>query len=75
MNPSILAALRAARFTRLPQWLRDDRGDLSTYIAHGILALAAIGMTGVVLFSFHALGDKLQQIVETLTNMPIVTGQ
>jgi len=37
--------------------LSDDRGDLSAYLAQGVLALAAISLTGVVLTVFTVVGE------------------
>jgi hypothetical protein len=54
--------------------LREDRGDLSTYLAQGILALAAISLTGVVIYVFGAVGSHLKDIVNTWLAIPINTG-
>lgn len=43
---------------RLAALLHDERGDLSTYLAQGILALAALSLTGVVMFAFTGAGQK-----------------
>ena len=37
----------------------DERGDLSTYLAQGILALAALSLTGVVMVAFTGAGTKV----------------
>jgi hypothetical protein len=67
--PSLLARWQLA--TRL---LRGQRGDLSTYIAQGIMALAAISLTGVILFAFTAVGTHIKDIVTAWLNVPITTG-
>jgi hypothetical protein len=54
--------------------LCDERGDLSTYLAQGILALAAISVTGVVIYVFGAVGSRLKDIVDTWLAVPINTG-
>jgi hypothetical protein len=59
---------------RMRGLVRDERGDLSSYLAQGILALAALSLTGVVLFSFSEVGQKLKDIVQTWINQPISTG-
>lgn len=38
--------------------LHDERGDLSTYLVQGILALAALSLTGVVMVTFTGAGQK-----------------
>ncbi|MHB1505569.1 MAG: hypothetical protein ACYCOS_08195 [Sulfobacillus sp.] len=55
--------------------LCGQRGDLSTYIAQGIMALAAISLTGVILFAFTAVGAHIRDIVTAWLNVPITTGQ
>jgi hypothetical protein len=62
MPPSLLAPLK------------DERGDLSAYLAQGILALAAISLTGVVIYVFGAVGSRLKDIVQTWLSIPINTG-
>lgn len=54
--------------------LRRQNGDLSTYIAQGVMALAAISLTGVVLVVFGAVGSHLQSIINAWINVPISTG-
>lgn len=54
--------------------LGGQRGDLSTYIAQGIMALAAISLTGVILFAFTAVGAHIRDIVTAWLNVPITTG-
>lgn len=61
--------------SRLAVFFHDERGDLSTYLAQGIMALAAISLTGVVLFAFGAVGSRLKEIVDAWINIPISTGQ
>jgi hypothetical protein len=55
--------------------LRNQRGDLSTYLAQGILALAALSVAGIVLTTFGAVGSHLKDIVDTWVNIPVSTGQ
>lgn len=59
----------------LPQRVRamahDERGDLSAYLAQGILALATLSLAGVMFVAFGAVGDKLKSIVDTWVNTPI----
>ncbi len=43
---------------KLAVLLKDERGDLSTYLAQGILALAALSLTGVVMVAFTGTGSK-----------------
>jgi len=38
--------------------LKDERGDLPTYLAQGILALAALSLTGAVMVAFTGAGSK-----------------
>lgn len=59
---------------RFLSWLADDRGDLSAYLAQGVLALAAVSLTGVVLAVFSSVGAHLQAIVSSWLNVPISTG-
>jgi hypothetical protein len=59
---------------RLTDPLADDRGDLSAYLAQGVLALAAVSLTGVVLAVFSSVGTHLGDIVNTWLNVPISTG-
>lgn len=54
---------------------RSQRGDLSTYIAQGIMALAAVSLTGVILFAFSAVGAHIRDIITAWLNVPITTGQ
>lgn len=54
---------------------RSQRGDLSTYIAQGIMALAAVSLTGVILFAFAAVGAHIRDIITAWLNVPITTGQ
>ncbi|MDA8346384.1 MAG: hypothetical protein M0Z66_13015 [Thermaerobacter sp.] len=51
--------------------LHDERGDLSTYLAQGILALAALSLTGAVMFAFSGAGQKLGEIVNQWLTVPI----
>jgi hypothetical protein len=53
--------------------LTDDRGDLSAYLAQGVLALAAVSLTGVVLTVFSSVGTHLSDIVNQWISVPIVT--
>jgi len=53
----------------------DERGDLSAYLAQGILALAALSLTGVVLAAFGDVGSHLKEIIDAWINVPISTGQ
>ncbi len=57
------------RLGRLWHAMGDTRGDLSSYLAQGVLAVAAISIAGVVFVAFQGVGTKLQDIVNTLTNM------
>lgn len=68
-----LARLKAAQGQALAR-LRDDRGDLSAYLAQGVLALAAVSLTGVVLGVFSTVGTHLKDIVNSWLNVPITTG-
>ncbi|MDA8346390.1 MAG: hypothetical protein M0Z66_13045 [Thermaerobacter sp.] len=43
---------------KLAAMLHDERGVLSTYLAKGILALAALSLTGAVMFAFSGAGQK-----------------
>jgi len=43
---------------KLAALLKDERGDLSSYLAQGILALAALSLTGVVMIAFTGAGSK-----------------
>jgi len=61
-------------FRTARQILRAQRGDLSTYIAQGVMALAAISLTGVVLVVFGAVGSHLQSIINAWINVPVSTG-
>lgn len=65
----------AALALKVRSLMADDEGDLSTYIAQGIMALAAISLTGVVLFAFGAVGTRLKEIVDAWITIPISTGQ
>lgn len=56
---------------RLAALLHDERGDLSTYLAQGILALAALSLTGVVMVAFTGAGQKLGEIVNQWLTVPI----
>lgn len=56
---------------KLAALLHDERGDLSTYLAQGILALAALSLTGVVMVAFTGAGTKLTDIVNQWLNVPI----
>ena len=56
---------------RLAAALHDERGDLSTYLAQGILALAALSLTGVVMVAFTGAGQKLGEIVNQWLTVPI----
>lgn len=56
---------------QLREAAQSERGDLSTYLAQGVLALAAVSMTGVILLAFTDVGNKLQAIVNAWTNLPI----
>ncbi len=56
---------------RIAALLRDERGDLSAYLAQGILALAALSLTGVVMFAFTGAGQKLTEIINQWLNVPI----
>lgn len=49
-----LSYLRA----RIAALLHDERGDLSTYLAQGILALATLSLAGVVMVAFNGAGGK-----------------
>lgn len=53
---------------------RDEEGDLSTYLAQGILAIAALSIAGVVLYAFNAVGTHLKDIVQTWLSIPVNTG-
>ncbi len=44
--------------TRIAAVLHDEQGDLSAYLAQGILALAALSLTGVVMFAFTGACQK-----------------
>jgi hypothetical protein len=57
--------------TGLATVLHDERGDLSTYLAQGILALAALSLTGVVMVAFTGAGQKLGEIVNQWLTVPI----
>lgn len=54
---------------RLWHAMGDTRGDLSSYLAQGVLAVAAISIAGVVFIAFQGVGTKLQDIVDTLVKM------
>jgi hypothetical protein len=54
--------------------LRDERGDLSAYLAQGVLALAAVSLTGAVLYAFTTVGQHLSAIVSAWVGVPISTG-
>ena len=56
---------------KLAVLLKDERGDLSTYLAQGILALAALSLTGVVMVAFTGAGAKLSDIVNQWLAVPI----
>ncbi len=56
---------------KLTVLLKDERGDLSTYLAQGILALAALSLTGVVMVAFTGAGSKLSDIVNQWLAVPI----
>jgi len=56
---------------KLAALLNDERGDLSTYLAQGILALAALSLTGVVMVAFTGAGQKLGDIVTQWLAVPI----
>ena len=56
---------------KLAVLLKDERGDLSTYLAQGILALAALSLTGVVMLAFSDAGQKLSEIVNQWLAVPI----
>jgi hypothetical protein len=56
---------------RLAAALHDERGDLSAYLAQGILALAALSLTGVVMIAFSGAGTKLTEIINQWLNVPI----
>jgi hypothetical protein len=56
---------------KLAAMLHDERGDLSTYLAQGILALAALSLTGVVMVAFTGAGSKLGDIVNQWLAVPI----
>jgi hypothetical protein len=71
--PSLRLGLEAA-VRRASAKLADDRGDLSAYLAQGVLALAAVSLTGVVLAVFSSVGAHLQAIVSSWLNVPISTG-
>lgn len=59
---------------RITDPLTDDRGDLSAYLAQGVLALAAVSLTGVVLTVFSTVGAHLTDIVSQWVSVPITTG-
>ncbi len=59
---------------RVTDPLTDDRGDLSAYLAQGVLALAAVSLTGVVLAVFSTVGTHLSDIVNQWISVPISTG-
>jgi len=59
---------------RVTDPLTDDRGDLSAYLAQGVLALAAVSLTGVVLAVFSTVGTHLSDIVSQWISVPISTG-
>lgn len=59
---------------RVTDPLTDDRGDLSAYLAQGVLALAAVSLTGVVLTVFSSVGTHLSDIVNQWISVPITTG-
>lgn len=69
MTLHIWLLVRTAR-----QIMVTQRGDLSTYIAQGVMALAAISLTGVVLVVFGAVGSHLQSIINAWINVPVSTG-
>jgi len=56
---------------KLAAILRDERGDLSTYLAQGILALATLSLAGVVTVAFTGAGSKLTDIVNQWLATPI----
>lgn len=59
---------------RFAEPLTDDQGDLSAYLAQGVLALAAVSLTGVVLTVFSSVGTHLSDIVNQWINVPVSTG-
>lgn len=69
----LVSRLQIARANALSR-LREDRGDLSAYLAQGVLALAAVSLTGVVLSVFSTVGTHLKDIVDSWVNVPITTG-
>lgn len=62
-------------YERVAVLLGSQKGDLSAYLAQGILALAAISLTGVVLAVFGDVGTHLKDIVDTWINVPVTLGQ
>lgn len=56
---------------RIAAVLHDERGDLSTYLAQGILALATLSLAGVVMLAFNGAGGKLTEIVNQWVAMPL----
>lgn len=52
-------------------FLLKEEGDLSTYLAQGILALAAVSLSGVVLLAFGDVGGKIQAIVTSWTSTTV----
>lgn len=71
-NAAVWRMQRALRTCRVA--VRSERGDLSAYLAQGILALGALSLTGVVLLVFSDAGQKLKDIITTWLNQPISTG-
>lgn len=60
----LLSRLQSIRSRSLLR-LREDHGDLSAYLAQGVLALAAVSLTGVVLGVFSTVGTHLKDIVDS----------
>lgn len=56
---------------RIAAALHDERGDLSAYLAQGILAIATLSLAGVVMLAFSGAGSKLTEIVNQWTAMPL----
>lgn len=68
---SNMQAVRARALSRL----KEDHGDLSAYLAQGVLALAAVSLTGVVLSVFSTVGTHLKDIVDSWINIHIALSQ
>lgn len=73
-RPLLIAVCLMNWTAQAKERLREERGDLSVYLAQGVLALAAVSLTGIILFAFTSVGQHLKDIVDTWVGVPISTG-